>query len=819
MEDKKDNSSTLKISGTTKLTLSLGKEDLLKAKTNAQAGSSVTVVKKKRIILSTDNDASDSFGGMSFDSDQLHATGLTSKELKARFEALKNVSDSTSIFDSKDLTQSSKEELVINAESTDEKIKIKENIPSEMPLPNMEQNLDRKNPTAKPIVKAEKEFIADSENELQDAEKDKNKADAKAAKSKNEPSRRSSGKINVNSLLDDDEQRSRSLSSLKRARQKAKQNKIEIKQEKLFREVTVPEYISVQDLANRMSERAADVIKELMKLGIIATGQQEIDADTAEVVISQFGHTMKRISDSDVERVLDFEKDLDEEKSFRAPVVTIMGHVDHGKTSLLDALRSTDIAKGEAGGITQHIGAYRITLKNNKHITFIDTPGHEAFTAMRSRGAKSTDIVVIVVAADDGVMAQTKEAIAHAKAADVPIIVAINKIDKPDADPARVRAELLNYDLVPEEFGGDIMVVEVSAKAKLNLDKLEEVILLQAEMMDLKARFDTDASGVVIESKVDKNAGIITTLLVQRGTLKGGDIVVAGCGFGKVKRILDDHSNVLKEAIPSMPVEVLGFNVAPEAGEKFNVVHNEKDAREIAGYRERQATNLRTGYLRKTSLEKIFGKSSGGMDIKKLSVILKGDVQGSIEAIIGSIKKFEENDEIQIRFLHTGVGAVTKSDVILANASGALVIGFNVRSDPQAIIEMQNVSADVRYYSVIYNLIDDIKAILSGMLSPIIREEFLGKVLVKQVFNITKVGKIAGSVVTEGTIKSDSKVRLLRENVVIYEGKIKNLKRFKDEVKEVRNGTECGLSIENYDDIREKDVIEVFEVIEERQKL
>lgn len=616
-----------------------------------------------------------------------------------------------------------------------------------------------------------------------------------------------------------DHSKTRSLASIKRAREKEKrkmqQNTV---QEKVYREVIIPETITVGELASRMTERTADVIRELMKLGIIANANQDIDADTAELVVGVFGHTLKRVQDSDVENILQNAEDTEDQLKPRAPVVTVMGHVDHGKTSLLDALKSTDVAASEAGGITQHIGAYRVRLENGSAITFIDTPGHAAFTEMRIRGAQVTDIVVLVVAADDGIKAQTIEAINHAKAANVPIIVAINKIDKPGADVERVKHELLQYDLIPEDLGGDVMVVPVSAKSRTNLDKLESTILLLAEMLELKANPDAPASGVVVESKLDKNKGVMATILIQRGTLKVGDTIVAGEATGRIKLMVNDKGQTVKEAKPSEPVEIFGLDKAPSAGDKLDVVASDKQAREIAEYRERTAKAKKVSITQRSSLEDLFLKASGDSSIKQLPVIIKSDVQGSSEAIIASITKIG-TDEVRLKVLHSAVGAINESDVTLAKASGAIIVGFNVRASSAASAMAEKDKVDIRYYSIIYNLIDDIKAIMSGMLSPIIREVYIGSVEIRQVFNITKVGKIAGSYVTKGTIKRGAGVRLLRDDIVIHEGKLKTLKRFKDDVKEVSENYECGIAFEKYEDIRVGDKIEVFEIIEEKQYL
>ncbi|MFP3018184.1 MAG: translation initiation factor IF-2 [Candidatus Tisiphia sp.] len=630
-------------------------------------------------------------------------------------------------------------------------------------------------------------------------------------------------KADIFNMLDadgsDNTGRTRSLASIKRAREKEKRKAEQQAPDKVYREVIIPEAISVGDLANKMSERATDVIKELMKLGIMATTIQTIDADTAELVATTLGHTVKRVQESDVENILISEADKEEDLKHRAPIVTIMGHVDHGKTSLLDALKSTDLASQETGGITQHIGAYRVTLADGRAITFIDTPGHEAFSDMRTRGAKVTDIVVIIVAADDGIKPQTIEAINHAKAANVPIIVAINKIDKPDINLDRIKNDLLIYDLVSEELGGDTIVVPISALKKTNLDKLEEAILLVAEMQDLKANFSGLTAGVVIEARVDKGKGAVATILVQRGTLRNGDIVVAGTKYGRIKRMNNDKGLYLTEAEPTLPVEIYGLNEVPRAGDQFNVVQNEKQARDIVEYRERLAKEKKISVTQRSTLEELFLKASGnsGM-IKELPIIVKGDVQGSIEAIITSLLKLP-NDEVRLKILHHAVGGILESDVTLAKASNAIIVGFNVRTNNNALAMAEKEKVDIRYYSIIYNLLDDIKSIMSGMLSPIIREQYIGTAEIRQLFTVSKVGKVAGSYVTKGTIKRGVGVRLLRDNIVIHEGKLKTLKRFKDDVKEVHENFECGIAFENYDDIKEGDIVEVFEIIEEKKQL
>lgn len=629
-------------------------------------------------------------------------------------------------------------------------------------------------------------------------------------------------KSDILHMLNDDSSdlpgRSRSLASIKRAREKEKRKNSydQNRNEKIYREVILPEVITVGELANKMSERASDVTRELMKLGVMATSTQSIDADTAEIIATGFGHTVKRYKESDIENSLIDSEELQDLKP-RAPIVTVMGHVDHGKTSLLDALRATDVAASEAGGITQHIGAYTVTMRDGKMITFIDTPGHEAFTEMRTRGARVTDIVVLVVAADDGIKAQTIEAINHAKAAEVPVIVAINKIDKPDADIERVKNELLQHNLLSEEYGGDVMVVGVSAKQKLNLDKLEEAILLLAEMQDLKTNYNAQAAGVVIESKVDSNKGVIATVIVQKGTLRKSDLIIAGKSFGRIKRICNDKGRTIESAGPSLAVELYGFDVAPSAGDIFNVVQTDKQARDIIDYRARKAKNLKIT-ASKTSLEDMFLKASGNSKIKQLALIIKGDTHGSIEAINSSLQKIE-SAEVKVKVLHNAVGAITESDVMLAQASGAIIIGFNVRANGSVSQIASDNKVDLRYYSIIYDVIDDMKAVMSGMLSPIIREVYIGSVDVREVFNITKVGKIAGSYVTKGIIKRGAGVRLLRDNIVIHEGTLKTLKRFKEDVKEVREGYECGIAFENFNDVQLGDQIEVFEIVKEQQKL
>jgi len=661
---------------------------------------------------------------------------------------------------------------------------------------------------AKPKGKAKTEVDADDEEQA----KRSGRADARKPAPRRGADRRRSGKLTISQALNDEE-RQRSLASVRRQREREKRASSGPKESvKVFREVIIPETITVQELANRMTERAGDVIKALMNNGIMATITETIDAETAELLVTEFGHTPKRVSESDVEIGLKGDDDDDENLQPRPPVVTIMGHVDHGKTSLLDALRATDVAAGEAGGITQHIGAYQVELESGDKITFLDTPGHEAFTAMRSRGANATDIVVLVVAADDGIMPQTVEAIDHAKAAEVPIIVAINKIDRPDANPDRVRNELLSHELVVESMGGDVLAVEVSAVEKTNLDKLEEAIVLQAEILEISANPDRNAEGVVVEAKVETGRGSVATVLVQRGTLNVGDIVVAGAQWGKVRALLDDAGERTDSAGPSTPVEVLGLGGTPEAGDEFSVVENEARAREITEFRQRRDRDAKVQAGARGTLDEMFSQIQAG-EVKEIPIVVKADVQGSVEAIVQSAQNLS-NDEVSVRVLHTGVGGINESDITLAKASNAMMVGFNVRANAQARQLAEAEGLDIRYYAIIYDLVDDLRSMLTGMLAPQIRETFLGNAAIKEVFNITKIGRVAGCEVTEGVVRRGSRVRLLRDDVVIHEGTLSTLKRFKDEVREVTQGFECGMAFENYQDIKEGDVIECFDVEE-----
>ncbi len=652
------------------------------------------------------------------------------------------------------------------------------------------------------------------------------KADAKRTqtlRARQEPRRRSS-KLTISQALETEDgtlERARSIASLKRAREReklrARQLAGELDSANIVREVIVPETITVGDLANRMAVRGTDVVKTLMKSGVMATINQVIDADTAELVVSEFGHRVRRVSESDVEIGLEGGPDEEESLVSRAPIVTVMGHVDHGKTSLLDALRKTDVAAGEAGGITQHIGAYQVHLSSGAEITFLDTPGHEAFTSMRARGASVTDLVVLVIAAEDSVQPQTAEAISHAKAAEVPIIVAINKIDRPDADPNRIRNELLSHEIVVESLGGDVQDVEISATEGTNLDALEEAIVLQAELMELNANPDRTAQGAVVEARLERGRGAVATLLVQRGTLKIGDIFVAGAEWGRVRALINDRGENIEEAGPSTPVEILGLQGAPNAGDDFAVVEDEARAREITEYRKRKARDSELASSARGTLDQLFDQIKEG-ETATAPILIKGDVHGSIEAISAALKNLA-TDEVEFAMLHTGVGGITESDVGLAGASSAVILGFNVRANPQARELAKQENVDIRYYSIIYDLIDDMKNLLGGLLAPERRENIIGYADVREVFSISKVGKVAGCYVTEGVIRRGTRCRLLRDQVVVFDGNLKTLRRFKDDVREVQNAFECGIAFENYNDIKQGDVIECYEVEEVQRSL
>ena len=632
---------------------------------------------------------------------------------------------------------------------------------------------------------------------------------------------RRSGKLTLSQALDGGERNhQKSMAAMKRKQERARQKAMGQTQEreKIVRDVQVPETIIVSELANRMAERSAEVVKALMKMGMMVTQNQIIDADTAELIIEEFGHKIVRVSASDVEDAITEIEDKPEDLKSRPPVITIMGHVDHGKTSLLDSIRNAKVVSGEAGGITQHIGAYQVKTKDGTILSFLDTPGHAAFTSMRSRGAQVTDIVVLVVAADDSVMPQTVEAINHAKAAEVPMIVAINKCDKPEANPDNVRTELLQHEVIVEAMSGEVQDVEVSAITGQGIDELLEAIALQAEILELKANNKRAAHGAVIEAQLDVGRGPVATVLVQNGTLKQGDIFVVGEQWGKVRALINDKNERVKEAGPSVPVEVLGLNGTPEAGDVLNVVETEAQAREISEYRENAAKEKRAAAGAGTSLEQLMAKAKEDENITEMPILVKADVQGSAEAIVQAMEKIG-NEEVKVRVLHYGVGAITDTDVGLAEASGAPVMGFNVRANASARNSANQKGVEIRYYSIIYDLVDDVKAAASGLLSAEIRENFIGYSQIKEVFKVSGVGKVAGCLVTEGVARRSAGVRLLRDDIVIHEGTLKTLKRFKDEVPEVQSGQECGMAFENYEDIRPDDVIEIFEREEIARKL
>jgi translation initiation factor IF-2 len=615
-------------------------------------------------------------------------------------------------------------------------------------------------------------------------------------------------------VLDSDsevvERRTPSLAAIRRQREREKRQAQQLDPGQIVREVVLPETITVAELANRMAVRGADVVKQLMKMGVMATINQVLDADTAELLVAEFGHQVKRVSEADVEIGLEGAEDRVADVQARAPVVTVMGHVDHGKTSLLDALRRSDVAAHEAGGITQHIGAYQVDIGTGRAVTFIDTPGHAAFTEMRARGARVTDIVVLVVAADDGVMPQTIEAINHAKAAEVPIVVAINKIDRPDANPERVKQALLNHDVVLEEYGGDVLYAEVSATQQTNLDKLIEIIQLQAEILELKANPNRDAQGVVIEAKLDRGRGVVATVLIQRGTLRVGEIIVCGAQWGRVRALVGDRGQAVEAAGPSVPVEILGLDGVPEAGDPLVVVDTERRAREITEYRQRKRREQAAAATGRGSVEEMFSQLAG-REANELPVVVKSDVHGSMEAIVAGLENMG-TEEVSVRVLHSGVGAITESDVTLALASKAMIIGFNVRANAQARELARREGVEIRYHSIIYELLDEVKAGLSGLLAPSARETTLGHAEIREVFSITKVGRIAGCRVIDGLIRRGARARLLRDDIVLHDGALGSLRRFKDDVREVREGFECGIGLEGWNDLREGDVIEVYEV-------
>ena len=790
---------------------------------------SVVVEKKKKRTISGTGEGEEAGATAQADAALAHPGGLSTDEMDARRRALETAKEradsearETALLES----QRTKEEAerpkppVVQATSdtaTHDPAAAPEPVVTKPPPPKgpvvVLPSADKPKTELRRIEPIGKRKLDIEPADTEDDGRGKKKGGAKVAKSPARvgEERRERGKLTINNAFDE-AQRQRSLASLrrKREREKLKQAGIQQPRDKVMREVIIPEVITIQELANRMTERSVDVIRLLMNQGAMHKINDVIDADTAELMVREFGHTPKRVSEADVEEGFTGTADIDEDRQPRAPVVTIMGHVDHGKTSLLDAIRQTNVVAGEAGGITQHIGAYQVVTPNAEKITFIDTPGHEAFTAMRARGAKVTDLVVLVVAADDGVMPQTVEAINHAKAAGVQMIVAINKIDKPDADPKRVRTDLLQHEVIVESMSGETLEVEVSALKKTGIDKLLEAIHLQAELLELKANAKRSAEGVIIEAKLERGRGPVGTVLVQRGTLKVGDIIVAGMAWGRVRALIDDRGEPVPEAGPSVPVEILGFDSAPEAGDPFAVVENESRAREITDYRVRKRRQTLGSAGTARTLEQMMTqlKEAGR---KEFPLVIKGDVQGSVEAIMGALRKLG-TEEVEARIIHSGVGGITESDIALANTSGAVVIGFSVRANVQAKALADQSGVEIRYYNIIYDLVDDVKAAMSGLLAPTVREIFLGNAQILEVFNISKTGKVAGCRITDGKVERGAKVRLIRDNVVIHEGTLSTLKRFKDEVKEVPAGQECGMAFANYQDIRAGDVIECFNV-------
>ncbi|WP_413154283.1 translation initiation factor IF-2 [Bartonella sp. cb54] len=753
-------------------------------------------------------------------SEPVAKSDLSSAEMEARFRALEEAHIQEKIMRQKAKEEERRaKEREQNLQQKAQEAKIhQESESSTIEAPSLSSSVPLTEPidipvTPKNTTTIEKRKVDDNkDDDRHNRRTNSAKSEVRAPKIVKGADERRRGKITLNSALDEEgSARGRSMAAMRRRQEKFKRAQNQEPREKISREVILPETITIQELAQRMTERSVDVIKFLMKQGQMMKPGDIIDADVAELIAVEFGHTVKRVLESDVEEGIFNIADNPQKMQQRPPVVTIMGHVDHGKTSLLDAIRKANVVSGEAGGITQHIGAYQVE-KNGQKITFIDTPGHAAFTAMRARGARVTDIAVLVVAADDSVMPQTIESINHAKAAGVPIIVAINKIDKPTADAQKVRTELLQHEVFVETMGGETLEVEVSAKTGQNLDKLLEAILLQAEMLDLKADPKRTAEGVVIEAKLDRGRGSVATVLVQKGTLHPSDIIVAGNEWGRVRALIDDHGHHVKEALPSTPIEILGMQGTPQAGDRFAVVTHEAKAREIAEYRQRlardKAVARQTGS--RGSLEQMMTKLQT-TGVQEFPLIIKGDVQGSIEAIASALEKLG-NEEVRARIVHSGAGGITESDISLAEASNSAVIGFNVRANKQVRDSAKVQGIEIRYYNIIYDLVDDIKAAMSGLLSPEQRETFLGNAEVLEVFNITKIGKVAGCRVTEGKIERGAGVRLVRDNIVIHEGKLKTLKRFKDEVNEVQSGQECGMAFENYEDIRAGDIIETFRV-------
>ncbi|MBI1179064.1 MAG: translation initiation factor IF-2 [Alphaproteobacteria bacterium] len=862
--------SETKESGDTKLTLSAGKTLQLKKSVDAGSGQvrqslshgrgkSVVVERKRRRVITRDNDQG---GAEHHDAGDGHLTqGEKAQRARALEEARKQAEaerkrqeEEAKRKAEEEAQRKAEEEARRKAEEEEERRRVKEEAakvqdeaaaPAEAPAARQEPAPDSNVTVSKPKpraavepAQARTERPASDETRrprtddrvrtaalIDEEEEDERRKKARAANkphsrpSPKTDSRRTNSKLTVQRALDDGaEERQRSLAAMRRAREKQKASRRGSEApQKLFREVIVPEHITVAELANRMTERGHDVVRELMKIGVMVNVNDTIDADTAELVVTEMGHTMRRVAEADVEAGLVGEADQPEDMVSRPPVVTVMGHVDHGKTSLLDALRATDVVSGEAGGITQHIGAYQVTMPGGEKITFLDTPGHAAFTAMRARGAQVTDIVVLVVAADDGIMPQTVEAIQHARAAGVPLIVAINKIDKHDADPDKIRNALLQHEVIVESLGGDVLDVEVSAKERINLDKLEEAIILQAEVLELKANPDRAGEGVVIESQLDKGRGAVATVLVTRGTLRVGDVFVSGAESGRVRALVDDKGNNLQEAGPARPVAVLGASGTPVAGDDFLVVESEGRAREIAAYRQRQLKEKQAApTTRAASLEAMMGKLKA-QEVQELPVVIKADVHGSAEAVSSALQALN-TDEVAVKVLLSGVGGISESDVMLAEASNAPILAFNVRATGKARTLAEKQGVEIRPYSVIYDLIDDIKSALSGMLAPEIRETILGVAEVKEVFNAGK-GKAAGCIVVDGAVRADARARVLRDDVVVHDGKVGSVRRFRDEVKEVVAGTECGITLDNFNDVKAGDRIEVYSVEERARTL
>ncbi|MCP4393279.1 MAG: translation initiation factor IF-2 [Alphaproteobacteria bacterium] len=857
-EVKKENKSKLSLSKTGKLQLknNVDTSQIRQSFTHGRSKSVTVEVKKKRTFtpgvkptVNKPTKRSTGDGGQ----DDSH---LTSDERESRMKALaeaKKVAEERAVQESEQAAIEDKrrkqeeKDTVVDEVVTSEAAEVSVPEKAEEIAPEVEKDaklaelkikskkqetVEKKAPAAKGAASkpVEKKFKKDSDRKKKETMDDNRKSNhSKHTKGRKGEQRRRSSKLTITNALSggDGEGRTRSLAAQKRSRERdrLKQQQADaLKQstEKLVREVIVPEIITVGELANRMSERSANVVKILMNMGVMATINQAIDADTAELVIEEMGHKIKRVSEADVEEGLLGTEEVEGEALPRPPVVTVMGHVDHGKTSLLDALRNSEVADGEAGGITQHIGAYQISVREGDHkgkkITFIDTPGHEAFTEMRARGAKVTDIVVLVVAADDGIMPQTIEAIHHAKAADVPIIVAINKIDKEGADPMRARTELLNHEVVVEEMSGDVLSVEVSAKQKINLGGILDAIMLQTELLDLKAAKEGSSRGVVVEAAMEVGRGSVATVLVQKGTLNVGDIYVIGNEWGRVRSLHNEHRKSINSAIPGMPVEITGVQGTPGAGDDFIVVDTEVRAKEVSEYRRRKARQaLQVKSIGKSSVEILFEKIKAG-ETKEVSLLIKADTQGSAEALVGMLEKIS-TEEVKVNVLHAAVGGINESDVTLAKASEALIVGFNVRANPQARQVAKRDAIDIRYYSIIYDVANDVKRLVEGMLSPELKENILGYAEVRETFNVTKVGTVAGCMITEGMVKRDAKIRLLRDDIVVYEGDIGQLKRFKDDAKEVREGYECGMSFAGYDDLKVGDYIECYEVEEIAVKL